>query len=917
MIEIGTILTILLILLITCGVIWAGLYYAGLQYRRRYSERAIVISHDLHDLSAYLSTLNQFATQAPREDALPYGPLVMDLKLRLRHAQEAYEGAVAQLQVMQQAEPLIPINRLDQMLAILHQLRAWRRHLFHAGALAVQVGILQNEVGGALQQAETIRLLPLGVAGRVRNVLGATERAARICQTLQRVGVIGGAIERLIATIRQHQSVIDQLPACFKQPSDDTVLSSATPDSTRDAWHTLSSLERPVMDALRRTQEWQTTYDEAAKVIDILQTEQATAKRVLDQLPSSIDTSRHNAEFKELRGRTEAILTAWQSPDIERIADLSDAGMKQILALQQWAVGLMSVHKTYQGLELAVSSNRDLISRIGASMNALSQAQECPVDWVVSMAELEQINGVHGDIGDTNLSRMPARLVTDLDNALDLGLRAQKLESRVQDMAESHDQLVALLANPEFQARDGWFHDAAALHIEAMAFATDNWSDQDGLVTLKSDATTLLKKEQELHPLIANEPLPEDELEQWIMHAGAYLRERRGLRSRLESISRTLNKIGRAEADAQTQVTAAIVEMGRLEQNIAQSIRASAVISVWNETMSLRDDGRHMAEALEDRLTGTVMEKATAVAQWVLECADTLHSLFTAVKAEADNAQHSLMAQVEALSEIAPLDTEPSMLAAQQLLNEVPPRPIGGRNAQDAGNAVQDMGGLVDLANGAFERYTRLVEALDDLEHRVVVQVDPRVNRMDNARAAAIETLKELESLQRRIPNVRPLQVTCSEADQLIDLYNQAEGGLQDMTANARTVKSVVSRLDGLIQQFQHIANHGAGAQADIENDLARLQNVWHEYNQWVRQLKRYRDLQARSDTAMIEELNARLADIDQHFVDIQRRYKGRPLPLDSACRELEMLLNDTGHDIEVPRDNGVEVITMQTILSA
>ena len=51
--------------------------------------------------------------------------------------------------------------------------------------------------------------------------------------------------------------------------------------------------------------------------------------------------------------------------------------------------------------------------------------------------------------------------------------------------------------------------------------------------------------------------------------------------------------------------------------------------------------------------------------------------------------------------------------------------------------------------------------------------------------------------------------------------------------------------------------------------------------------------------------------------MDIQRRYKGRPLALDAACRELESLLKDTSRNIEVQRDTGREVISAQTIMNA
>ena len=910
-----TLLTIFLIVLIAVIAAWSALFVASIQYKRRYLAIMADITQALQEAHDQIEALRQFALEAPADDDPPYGPMVADLNARLERASESYRSCAAQTNVLEQAQPLTPPRLPDKIVLAPSQLRPWREQLGYAQEIVGQVETLQKQAAGALQQGNEIHKLPISIAERARSLWSASERALKVCQTLQAAGVMGEALDAVIATAQDHRRVIGALPDYYQQDSDVDVLAKAAPDSVRDAWQKLGAVEKPVYDALRRVQGWQSAYDETRDSVSVLQSELATAERVLQQLPASIDVSRHAAEFDELRDRTEVIQKTWRAPEVHRLADLSNAATVHIGAIQDWTVGVMSVHKTFQGLEQAITSNDQLIELIEGVMSDLAQAPQCRVKWTSSVAELGQIQALQSSIGATTQSRDPARLATDLDNSLDLGLRAESLEARVNETRDSHRELVALGETPEFQTRDHWFHDVAALHVDAMVYSRDNWPDQDGVVNLKTDAMALLKREQELRPLMANEPVPEEEFEQWIMHLGAYVRERRGLQARLDSITKKLRAMVRAEKAAQTDIMQMQAAMGKIERAIEQNARASAVMGAWNELMSLRDDGRHLAEMLEDRVNGKVDEKATAVSQWQQECLETVGALLQALKTEAETARHNLTAQVEALVEIAPLDTEPSMVTAQQLLNEVPARQIGAKDGSRVD--ITRIGALVDQINSAYERFVRLAEALDDLDHRVVVQLEPRVTRLDVAHATAVETLKELQTLQRQIPFIKPLQVTCEEADQMNELFNQAEAGLDDMSRNGRTAKSVVSRLDGLIQQFQHIANHGAGAQADIERDLARLHAVWDQYNQWMRQLKRFRDLQSRTDQDLTREVGGRLAEIDQCFMDIQRRYKGRPLALDAACRELESLLKDTSRNIEVQRDTGREAISAQTIMNA
>jgi hypothetical protein len=908
---------ILLILLVVTATAWVGLYVTLVQSRRRYVACATQVAGELQAAATHLSALEQTAAQAAPTDPPPYGPLVKDLRTRLQRAHESRESCAAQLAALTQTEPASPPGWWQQLLAAFSGMRAWRAHLRAIEALNLQLGTLLKQLEGAQQQAEQMRNLPIGVAGRVRSLLGAAERVTRACQALQQLGVRGDGLDALIATARTHTSAIETLPDYFRQGSNDMVMSRATPESTRDAWQRLSSIEKPLFDALRRAQQWQELYNEAKSMISAMQVEVTAAGRILTELPPSIDAGPYHANYAALQDAAGDIEAAWRTPEVHRLSDLSNVATKQVMATQQLGENVMLLHKSYQGFEQALTADDALLTHIETVLSDLSHAPACPVRWDYCAQEYQRLRAARQGIGDLDMTRNRVRLETDLDTALDLGLQAGTLEAQVNDIRDRHKQLLAWLSSPEFQTRGEWFHEAAALSIDAGHYAAENWQERDQLSTLKADASGLLVQEQALQPLLANEPIAEDDVQAWINQASVYLRERRAMQARLDSIAKTLHAIESAEKTAQNDATQALTTLGKLDQAIAPALNAQAVTNAWHAVLDLWGDGKRLADALEERTIGTVLDKAGRVAEWVGECAQSLRALCQSVDAESNTARASLRAQVDALVAIAPFDAEPSMVNAQQLLDAQPARTIGGsgKAAKDASAAAttREIGALVAQANQGFDLHTRLVEALDELETRILAQVDPRVSRLDEAHAAAWDKLQELDALQRQIPSIKPLQVVSDEADRLGESFHQAEGGLEEMSANGRTVKAVVSRLESLAQQFQYIANQGAGAQADLERDLVRLRAAWDQLSQWMRQLKRYRDWQS-NDRVLAQAIDARLDAIDQHFADIQRRYKGRPLPLEHACRELDVMLSATRRDVEVPRDTGLEVVSAQTI---
>lgn len=908
-----TFLAIVFILLIVAGVAWAGLYVWTSQVRRSYVDEATHVERQLDVADADLAAIARIAEQASPSAPSPYGPAAQDLHLRLQRAQESFSNLETQLVTLRRSEPRSPHSFGQRMLTMVSRLGAWRTHLEVMQSLAQQMTTLQKQMDGAQQQAEQVRNLPVGVAGRVRSAQGALERTIRICQVLQQAGVRGEALETLIATARTHSGVLDTIPEYFRQGSDELILQKATQESTSDAWRKLNNIEKSVFDALRRAQSWQDQFNESRNMIGALQAEVATAERILQELPASVDASVHARQLDELLTKAQTIETDWQAPEVHRLAEVSNIATRHTVSARELSANVMLVQKTFQEFEQAFGVNAEVLERIEAVLGTLGKSKPCPVHWIESAAEYKRLCSVREDIGDASTPRDPARLEADLDRALDLGLQAGALEARVNDVRGRHQQLLALLANDEFGTLEQWFHEAALLYVDATRYAVENWPAEDGLPSLKGDATALLEHEKSLTPLFTNQLVPENDVQAWINRATVYMRERREFGARVARIEHTFGAVQRAEQTSQMALTQTLGALARLNQGLAQALGAPEVIRAWNDVMTRWEEGRDHTDALQDRATGKVADKAEAINAWVNRCALDLQDLYQAVEAEAVAVEQQLSEQMESLLTVAPFDTEQSVATAQQLLTEVPARPIGGKGAQAASATTPAT--LVEQTNAAFQRHTHFAEALDDLDHRVISQVEPRVTRLDTAHESAWNKLQELQALEQQFPDTQPLEVICDEAVQLINSFKQAEVSLDDLRQSGHTVKSVVGRLDSLIQQFQYIANQGAGVQADMEREVVRLRAAVDQLEQWTRSLKRYRTSQS-ADRVLAEIVDRRLGQINEGLTDIERRYKGHPLPLEHASRELERLVSSTRGNLEVPRDVGVEVVTAQEIQS-
>ena len=906
---IETAVVILVLLLVVIIATWASLYVYMTRCRRQYIEQATAITQQVDTAAIDLLDAEHTALQTTPEDPPPYGPLTKDLLQRLQHARESLASCTHQLSVLEISRPVTSPAMMERLLSIPAQVRGWHDHRDKAIALAEQMLTMQKLVEGAQQQADQIRRLPLGVAGRVRSLISAIERTVRLCQGMQQSGVRGEGLDSLMATVRTHRTALDELPEYFRQGGQDLILSRATQDSTRDVWQRLSNIEKPVYDALRRGQQWQSQYDEAKNMIASMQVEVSALERILKELPISIDAHEYAARYAETRDSAHVLENTWRAPEVNHLLDLSNAATGEITASQKIAAEVMLLQKTYQGLEQALQSNTDAIARIGTVLAALAQSPQVPVRCDASITGFERLRTLQKEIGDLHVTRNRTQLDADLDKALDLGLQCGALEAKLNDTRDRHGQLKTLLTNPEFSAPGEWFKDAATLHVEVMAYAPENWPEQDRVEMFKADAAELLQIEKSLQPLLSGKSINEDDIASWVNGATKFVQDRRVMQARVESMAQTLQRIQRAEKMAQLDVSQSLGSLARLDKTMIQTPSSASVSKAWSVLSRQWENGQRLAEALEDRKHGMVEDKAAEITKWVGACAQSVRGLLDAVQAEADEMQRGLTEQVNSLLAIAPFDNETSMNTARELLSEIPPRAIGGKGPSNVAEMAQSI-------NAAFERRSSLSEALDDLTYRISAQVDPRVVRMEEVHAVAWDKLQELQALQKQVPRIPQLPIICDSADRQLESFHQSENLLSDLNQSGHTVKSVLGRLDSLIDQFQHVANEGATVQADIEAVIDRLGVAWDELGRWTRSLKRFRSSVA-GDVEAITAVDAKLDDIDHRFADISRRNKGRPLPIEQACRELESLISATRTDMDVLRDSGVETIGVQDVEGA
>lgn len=905
MTAIEMLLLIVSAIMLVAIVAWAALYALARRYARRYRAEADRIRRLLDTIDAALARHEIAAGQYAPDSPEPYGPLARNLAGRLRHARDEHRQCAARLAQLDAATPALPAGFARRIAAVCWPWpHRWMSHLRQAEELADHARDARDQLARIAGLLDQLRRLPLDIAGRVRWLVDATDRIVRIGRSLKESGARGDSLDAVIAEADQFIAALRGLPEHFLQDADELVAQRATQESTSEAHAVVRAIERPVHDALRRLQTWQSQFTEARNMIGVMQLEISAAEKALREAPSQLDTAACAVQLQQLQHTARIIDDQQRAADVEALADLSNAAMQQTIKARELAAQIMALRMTHQSLEQAILAHDQSLERTRSLMDALARAPVCPILWERSAAERDRLLALREQIGGLDTRRNDSRLKSDLDKALELGLHARALETQVAQARDLHGHLRALLASAEARTRVEWLQETAAAHIAASRFAPDNWPPTDGVTTLRADATALARREQDLKPLFDNQPIAEGRIQHWIDLLTEYLRERRALSARLNSISQILGALQKQEqaarallADTARALEALNIEAGQLAPGGASAAR-------WDELVEVRQRGRRLEELLDQRDTGKVSDKAVSVEAWSRQCMSAVTDLWMALQADCAQARAQLESRVAALTTIAPFDLESAMRTAQALL-EAPDTARAPQTPRQAGRLPAQLPSLrarVEEANQAWALLCDLNVALAELESQIAARLDRRPARLDEARRHAWQQLRALERLRGQIPDIPPMPVTCADADQLLQDYEQAEAGFDDLKHNGRTARAVVSRLDNLIQQHEYIANRSASLMGDLERDILRLNDLWDQFSAWTQALRRYRS-QHRQDRPLVAAIDARLKEMDERFESIRRRYKGRPLPVDYAWQELDALLRDMARDISVTRE--------------
>lgn len=913
--AIETLLLIVLAIILTAILAWFALYALARNRARQYQQEAARIRHLLDATDAALAQHEIAASQYAPDSPEPYGPLARNVAGRLQQARNEHRRCAARLTQLDATIPELPGDFVRRIAAVYWpHLRRWTQHLQQARLAAVSAQGLQDQLARIAGLLDQLRGLPLDVAGRVRGLLGATERIARIGQSLKEAGARGDSLNATLAQADGFVTALRGLPECFLQGADEVVMQRATQDSTREAHAVLRVIERPIYDTLRRLQTWQSQYTEACNMIGVMQLEIGAAEKALREAPRRLDVASYAFEMQQLLQTARLIDEQQRAVDVDALADLSNAATRQTLKAKELVTQIMALRMTHQSLEQAILANHQALDRIQAIMDELARSPVCPVAWEHSAAERDRLLRLRNEIGGLDAPRNDSRLKSDLDKALELGLQARALETQVNEARDLHSQLQALLRSDESRTRADWLQETAGAHIAASQFAPDNWPQTDGVTALRADALALARCEQDLTPLFDNRPVAESHIRQWIDALTVYLRERRALSARLNSIEQILSAIQKQEqsarallADTARALEALTIEAGRLLPGAPSAARWDELIEIWQR-------GQRLGELLDQRDTGKVSDKAVSVEAWSRQCLGAVTDLCAALQAECAQARAQLGSRVETLTAIAPFDLDSAMQAALALLEardsaEVAPARQAGRLPAKP----PSLSARVEQANQAWMALTDLNMALAELESQIAARLDQRPARLDEARRQAWQQLRGLERLRGQIPDIEPMPVTCADADQLLQDYEQAEAGLEDLKQSGRTARVVIARLDNLIQQHEYIANRCASLMGELERDILRLNDVWGQFSQWARALQRYRN-QRKHDRPLAAAIDARFSEMEQRFENIRRRYKGRPLPVNYAWQELDALLRDMVRDIDVARDGQADIVTVGMI---
>ena len=751
-------------------------------------------------------------------------------------------------------------------------------------------------------------LLRRDVAGVRRGIGGLDQMQAVTGQTLQGISALGWDIaqqareaqeidrqvERLLAKLRERglrgeafesaerqegsaRAALAEIPRFFLTGDQEAVVQQADKSSITRA-HELLAGSRPVLDQLaEQARAWERQQAEAAAQVNTTRQSVASLEQSLDGASEGLDLSTARGKFDQLQviaRNLHATLSRLEAESIESV-------VKEAQRVQSAAVELDSaVKKAKQQvsvLEVVINDLNGGIKLLSAQIASLGTSAKHPIKWDQSKSQLTELSRQAAALGPARKPRPPEQVNQDLVAASRLNEQQKVLTRRLQQLAQEHTELLALLDSPGFRQGREWCQSALRLAARTAGYDPENWPKADAVADLPDQLQELDRRLQS--PLIANpsEPVTEAEVSRRLQETRQLAQEAQALSGRAERIQARLAEIQQGERQAREHLEAARLNL----HQIGLLVRSNALLGepAAQEANRLQAGLQQAAAELEDRQQGSLEKKTRSIAALLSRLEQAGNTWIDQLNKDLEAQRKALSEMLTSLEGFTTLD-EPAVGEARRQLSDG--QALTSSFSQRSRFPLDQI--LVELKRRS-DHWQGLVAANRSLQDVAQPLVEAYNDAIEN-REYAREQMAEIASWIRSSQGWPPTSISLtSERQELARLEDQWEALRQQ---RARALQ-LVAQLTSLSGRYQAVADRAAQQADRAVQEQAQVESVEAELDDlvqlWQSQWNTYQN-----NSVTHEAIRKLLGELDHERELIKRQYRQGSKNYQQALQALQTL---------------------------
>jgi hypothetical protein len=517
------------------------------------------------------------------------------------------------------------------------------------------------------------------------------------------------------------------------------------------------------------------------------------------------------------------------------------------------------------------------LQQISAQYSALGTEKSYRVMWSQTSNALANLSQQVSDLGPAERKRTPEKLEQDLEKANQLSLAQKELAIKIQQVADQHAELLALLEGPELSQALLWAQNSQKVIQQVREYHPDNWPRADGVNNLPGELQTVTEGLQRLGSGRPAEGVAETQLPQRLEEARRLAQFYQALRGRVTVVEARLAELQQAEA--QTRDTL---------EGIRKDLVQVAFIINSNPTltkMAGQELGRFQAQIdkqlaeLDQRQQGTVDSKARQANGLAVRINQGLNGWLDQLGQDTQTKVKGLTVSLTKLDSIAPLEDSP-VVEARRLLSSG--QAYSSAYAQKAQLPMEAMVMEYKRRSEYAQACSAAQQALQDLEKPVVESY----NTASESRQKVQDQFSAANNWLHQARSWPPVAVD-------VETEYQALGRLEADWAEVRTkpVKAIdlVKRLGDLAREYQGLAEKMRQLVERGNRDQKEVQKYETELDGflslWEKLQSSYKD-----NLEASEDIHKLLNDADQEMYRIKTQYREGALTYDQVLQAIQAL---------------------------